>query len=73
VIHARDKRLVGGDAFVDDKLKSLEEWSSEHPRGLAILWREPHNETDATKWPSSLAVHGYLGLTLILEALRRLQ
>lgn len=55
VIHARDKSIVGGDVFVDDRLANVEQWAAAHPGGLAVLWLEPHNEADALTWPRETA------------------
>jgi 5'(3')-deoxyribonucleotidase len=67
VIFARDKRLIGGDAFVDDKLEHLVEWQDEHPEGLAVMWREPHNAS--ADW-SGPRVKDYDELREYLEAFR---
>jgi 5'(3')-deoxyribonucleotidase len=67
VVHARDKRLVAGDAFVDDKHSSVASWSREYPSGLAILWRESHNAADAWAGPSART---YDELRAYLDALR---
>lgn len=53
VVSVRDKRVVAGDALVDDKVSTLEAWSAAHPAGLAILWREPHNAREEWGGPSA--------------------
>jgi 5'(3')-deoxyribonucleotidase len=68
VISARDKRLVAGDAFVDDKLTHLIDWSAEYPNGRAIMWDEPHNRSDV--W-EGLRAFDYEDLRDCLEPLRR--
>lgn len=66
VVSARDKTVVVGEALVDDKHATIETWQTAHPRGLAILWREAHNESD--RWHS--VASDYAGLMGWLDALR---
>jgi 5'(3')-deoxyribonucleotidase len=70
IISARNKHVILGDAFVDDKVESLIDWSQSNPQGLAILWVEPHNRTAAWEGPR---VRTYEELFEILEPLRRRQ
>jgi 5'(3')-deoxyribonucleotidase len=67
VISARDKRLVAGDAFVDDKLEHLVEWRAAWPKGLPIMWTEPHNEADEWSGPRA---RDYAGLVDWLGSLQ---
>ncbi len=67
VVHAHAKYLVSGDALVDDRDSHLEAWSAEHPRGLAVLWREPHNARSSWAGPSAT---GYAELRVWLDSLR---
>jgi 5'(3')-deoxyribonucleotidase len=56
IVHARDKRVVAGDIFIDDKPEHLEAWSKEYPGKSAILWREPHNASSTwIPWIDSYA------------------
>lgn len=66
VSSTRDKTIIAGSALVDDKAGTIRAWQDEHPRGLAVLWREAHNETD--RWHA--VASDYAGLTGWLEALR---
>lgn len=43
VVHTDRKYLIAGDALVDDKPSHVEEWSSAHPAGVAVLWNTPAN------------------------------
>ena len=70
IISCRDKRLIGGDIFVDDKLTHLQDWKNQHQSGTAILWIEPHNRKDAEQWPGP-KVNGYVELKDKLRVLRR--
>lgn len=38
VIFARDKHLVQGDVFVDDKPAHVRDWREHHPEGQGIMW-----------------------------------
>lgn len=67
IVHARDKRLIAGDAFVDDKLVHLVDWSKEYPQKLAIMWSEAHNSREP--WTGARA-NNYKELYDILETLR---
>lgn len=67
VCSIKDKFIVVGDAFVDDKKSHLEEWKAEHPSGLAILWRIPPNRDDS--WPVEAST--YEELTKLLQPLKR--
>lgn len=59
VASVREKLIVRGDVFVDDKLSHLVEWSKEHPEGKAVLFRIPPNRHDA--WPHEASTYADLG------------
>lgn len=67
VCSIKDKFIVVGDAFVDDKKSHLVEWKAEHPNGLAILWRIAPNRHD--EWP--VEASNYKELAKLLEPLKR--
>lgn len=67
VISARDKRLIRGSAFVDDKYAHLVEWREAWPAGLPIMWGCPHNAEDT--W-TGIRVSTYARLYDYLQALR---
>lgn len=69
IVLARDKRVVAGDAFVDDKLAHLVEWSAEYPSGLAVMWSDTYNVKEPWNGPRA---RGYEELRTYLEALRTL-
>lgn len=68
VVSARDKRVVVGDALVDDKLSTLVSWQAEHPGGLAVLWRESHNAAEAWAGPDATTYEGLLAYLRALKA-----
>ncbi len=43
VIHVRKKRLIGGDAFLDDVPEHVERWARRNPGGLARVWKRIYN------------------------------
>jgi 5'(3')-deoxyribonucleotidase len=44
VIHTSAKYTFFGSMLVDDKPSNVEAWAKEHPRGVPVLWTQPHNE-----------------------------
>ena len=50
VIPIKHKYLVGGDAFVDDRVEDVKLWSEYHQSGRAILFDAPWNK-DAKRKP----------------------
>lgn len=46
VTYTKDKYVVKGDIFVDDKISNVEKWAAAWPNGIAICWAQPWN----TKW-----------------------
>jgi len=44
VIHTSAKYTFAGSMLVDDKPSNIEAWAKEHPRGIPILWTQPHNQ-----------------------------
>ncbi len=43
VTYTKDKHLVKGDIFVDDKISNVEHWKAAWPNGIAVLWAQPWN------------------------------
>lgn len=48
VIHAKSKRLITGDIFIDDKPQHVVEWRAFHG-GYARLWDQPYNRESTEK------------------------
>lgn len=69
VCSVKDKFIVHGDAFVEDKLANLKEWAAEdiNKNGLAILWRIAPNRHD--EWP--VEASNYEELKRLLEPFKR--
>jgi 5'(3')-deoxyribonucleotidase len=68
VVSLHDKFIVHGDAFIDDKMSHLVNWTAEpaNKDALAILWRIAPNRHD--KWP--VEASNYEELTKLLEPLK---
>jgi 5' nucleotidase, deoxy (Pyrimidine), cytosolic type C protein (NT5C) len=47
VHHAEDKTAYQADVFVDDRSKHVRAWHAAHPGKTAVLWRTPHNFSEA--------------------------
>lgn len=45
VIYAKEKFMVKGDVFVDDKPENVVAWKQEWPLGVPVLWHQPWNES----------------------------
>lgn len=45
--HADDKSAYEADVFVDDRAKNVRAWSAAWPGRVAVLWRTPHNSSEA--------------------------
>jgi 5'(3')-deoxyribonucleotidase len=43
LVFAKDKYVVKGDIFVDDKPSNVASWKAHWPNGLAVLWAQPWN------------------------------
>lgn len=43
IVQCRRKRIVHGDVLVDDHVETVEHWQADHPRGIGLLWENPHN------------------------------
>lgn len=56
IVFARDKSIISGDAFIDDKVILLQDWIWRNPGKLAIRWEEPYNKFEL--W-SGASVNGY--------------
>ncbi len=65
IISARHKRLIKGDILIDDKIDTITEWQTEHPEGLAVLWRESHNAGEI--WPVSGRDYDELRRTIAIK------
>lgn len=46
IVHTSAKHLCRGDFLVDDRTETLRQWHVEHPGGIAVQWRTPHNRLD---------------------------
>ena len=50
VHHNADKTGYEADVFVDDKSSHVRDWLSAWPERTAVLWRTPHNTSEAVPW-----------------------
>ena len=50
VHHAADKTGYEADVFVDDKSSHVRDWLRAWPGRTAVLWRTPHNTSEAVPW-----------------------
>ena len=67
IVMCKDKSLIPGDVFIDDKVKNCESWQREHQRGRAIVFAAPHNRATnlprANGWPQAVTLtRRWLGL-----------
>lgn len=44
VTYTKDKHVVKGDLFVDDKISNVDEWRTAWPLSTGIVWAQPWNE-----------------------------
>lgn len=49
VVFTKEKHLIAGDFFVDDKIENVEEWQSYWHSGKAILLSQPWNLNDSLR------------------------
>ena len=43
VTFTKDKHIVKGDFFVDDKISNVLEWRKAWPNGIGVVWAQPWN------------------------------
>lgn len=43
LVFAKDKYVVQGDVFVDDKISNVEKWRTAWPNACGIVWAQPWN------------------------------
>jgi len=43
VTYTKDKHVVKGDIFVDDKISNVESWKEHWPNGFGVVWAQPWN------------------------------
>lgn len=56
IVFSCDKRMVSGDAFVDDNPQNVLDWAQRHPSALSALWDKPYNKSSKIRrrirsWP----------------------
>jgi len=50
VTYTKDKFVVKGDIFVDDKISNVETWQKHWPLGMGIVWSQPWNTAYTGPW-----------------------
>lgn len=43
LVFTRDKYLVAGSVFIDDKPANVEAWQKANPNGSGLVWSQPYN------------------------------
>lgn len=69
VINASAKWQVAGDILLDDRPANLYPWLDRHPRGIALLWDQPYNQT-ATPHPRMIRASSWEQVFAIIEKVK---